>query len=53
MMVLVILSSAVCTAISDEAIGKGVLVVLNNEVLLASEATKTNTLALNTFKSLS
>ena len=33
------LSAAVCTAISDDAIGKGVLIVLNNEVLLASEAT--------------
>ena len=29
----------------------GVLVVLNNEVLLASEATKTDTMALNTFQS--
>lgn len=46
------LSAAVCTAVSKDAIGKGVLVVLNNEVLLASEATKTNTLALNTFQSL-
>lgn len=46
------LSAAVCTAVSKDAMGKGVLVVLNNEVLLASEATKTNTLALNTFKSL-
>ena len=47
------LSAAVCTAISDKAVNKGVLVVLNTEVLLASEATKTNTLALNTFQSLS
>lgn len=46
------LSSAVCTAISDDAINKGVLIVLNNEVMLASEATKTNTLSLNTFKAL-
>lgn len=46
------LAGAVCTAISDEAYNKGVLVVLSNEVLLASEATKTNTLTLNTFKSL-
>ena len=38
--------------ISDEAYDKGVLVVLNDNVLLASEATKTNTLALDTFKSL-
>ena len=47
------LAASVCTAISDKAYNKGVLVVLNNEVLLASEATKTNTLTLNTFKSLS
>ncbi|MGL4913552.1 MAG: asparaginase [Romboutsia sp.] len=46
------LSAAVCTAISDDAMGKGVLVVLNNEVMLASESTKTNTLSLNTFQSL-
>ncbi|EQF23885.1 asparaginase family protein [Clostridioides difficile CD160] len=46
------LSASVCTAVSKDAMGKGVLVVLNNEVLLASEATKTNTLSLNTFKSL-
>lgn len=46
------LSASVCTAVSKDAIGKGVLVVLNNEVLLASEATKTNTLSLNTFQSL-
>lgn len=47
------LSSAVCTAISEKAINKGVLIVLNNEVMLASESTKTNTLALNTFQSVS
>ena len=46
------LSAAVCTAISNEAVDKGVLVVLNNEVMLASEATKTNTLSLNTFQAL-
>ena len=46
------LSAAVCTAISDDAMDKGVLVVLNNEVMLASESTKTNTLSLNTFQSL-
>ena len=45
------LSSSVCVAISDNAKNKGVLVVLNNEVLLASEATKTDTMALNTFQS--
>lgn len=46
------LSAAVCTAISYDAMNKGVLIVLNDEVLLASEATKTNTQSLNTFKSL-
>jgi len=46
------LSAAICTAISKESIGKGVLVVMNNEVNAASEVTKTNTLSLNTFKSL-
>ncbi len=46
------LSSAICTAISDEAKGKGVLIVLNNEVNSARETTKTHTLALDTFKSL-
>jgi len=45
------LSSAICVAISDNAKNKGVLVVLNNEVLLASEATKIDTMALNTFQS--
>ena len=45
------LASSVCVAISENAKNKGVLVVLNNEVLLASEATKTDTMSLNTFKS--
>lgn len=45
------LAAAVCTAISEKAINRGVLVVLNNEVNLASEVTKTNTLSLNTFQS--
>lgn len=45
------LAAAVCTAISPKAMNKGVLVVLNNEVNLAREVTKTNTLSLNTFKS--
>ena len=45
------LSAAVCTAISDAAVGKGVLVAMNNEILLASEVTKTDTLSLNTFQS--
>jgi L-asparaginase len=46
------LSSAICTAVSDEALGKGVLIVLNNEVNAASEATKTHTMSLDTFKSM-
>lgn len=45
------LSAAICTAISKEAVNKGVLVVMNNEVNAASEVTKTNTLSLDTFKS--
>ncbi|SHI19476.1 asparaginase [Sporanaerobacter acetigenes] len=45
------LSAAICTAISEKAKNKGVLVVMNNEVNAASEVTKTNTLALDTFKS--
>lgn len=45
------LAAAVCTAISSKAIDKGVLVVLNNEVHIAAEVTKTNTLSLNTFQS--
>ncbi|KXZ39372.1 L-asparaginase [Alkalithermobacter thermoalcaliphilus JW-YL-7 = DSM 7308] len=47
------LAAAICTAISDQARSKGVLVVLNNEVNAASEVTKTDTLRLNTFKSVS
>lgn len=45
------LSAGICTAISEESRGKGVLVVMNNEVNAATEVTKTNTLSLNTFKS--
>ncbi len=45
------LAAAVCTASSAKARNKGVLVVLNNEVNLASEVTKTNTLSLDTFRS--
>ena len=46
------LSSAICTAISEQAKNKGVLVVMNNEVNAASEVTKFHTLSLDTFKSL-
>lgn len=45
------LSAAICTAISKNAMNKGVLVVMNNEVNAASQVTKTNTLSLDTFKS--
>lgn len=45
------LSAAICTAVSDESKGRGVLVVMNNMVNSASEVTKTNTLTLDTFKS--
>lgn len=45
------IASAICTALSPDAANRGVLVVLNNEVNAAREVTKTNTLALNTFKS--
>ncbi|MDR1774112.1 MAG: asparaginase [Clostridioides sp.] len=46
------LSASVCTVISEQAKGQGVFVVLNNEVIPAAEATKTNTMALNTFQSI-
>jgi L-asparaginase len=46
------LSAAICTVISEQAKGKGVLVVMNTEVNAASEVTKTHTLSLDTFKSL-
>lgn len=45
------LSAAICTAISEEACGKGVLIVLNNEVNSAQETTKMHTMSLDTFKS--
>ena len=46
------LAAAVCTAISPYSKNKGVLVVMNNTVNAAGEVTKTNTLSLDTFKSL-
>lgn len=45
------LSASICTAISDEARNRGVLVVLNGEINCASEVTKSNTMSLDTFKS--
>lgn len=46
------LAAAICTAASEDSKDKGVLIVLNNEVNSAREATKTHTLSLDTFKSL-
>lgn len=46
------LSAAICTAVSNDSHGKGVLIVLNNEINSAREATKSHTLSLDTFKSL-
>lgn len=46
------LSAAICTAVSNDSRGKGVLIVLNNEINSAREATKSHTLSLDTFKSL-
>lgn len=45
------LAAAICTAASSDSREKGVLIVLNNEVNSAREATKTHTLSLDTFKS--
>lgn len=45
------LSAAICTAISDEACGKGVLVCMNGELHSASEVTKTNSMSLSAFQS--
>ena len=38
------LASAILTAISDESVGRGVLVVLNDEINAACEVTKTHTI---------
>ena len=43
--------NAVNVAISKEAAGKGVMVVMNDEIHAAREVTKTNTTAVDTFKS--
>ncbi|MCY6484013.1 asparaginase [Clostridium aestuarii] len=45
------LAASICTAISEKARGKGVLVCLNNELNSASEVTKVNSMKLNTFQS--
>jgi L-asparaginase len=45
------LSASICTAISDEARNRGVLVCLNDELNCASEVTKSHSMHLNTFQS--
>lgn len=45
------LENAVKIALFEEAIGKGTLLVLNNQINAAREVTKTNTAQLETFKS--
>lgn len=44
------LSASICTVISDEACGKGVLVCLNDELNCASEVTKANSMSLSAFR---
>lgn len=44
------LATSICTAISEEAKGRGVLVCFNGELNSASEVTKANSMALNAFK---
>lgn len=45
------LSAAICTACSEDSIGQGVLVVMNNQVYGADEVAKVHTMALDTFQS--
>jgi L-asparaginase len=45
------LAASICAAVSDESIGKGVLVCLNDELYYASEVTKVNTMSLSAFRS--
>ena len=44
------LATSICTAISDESKGRGVLVCFNGELNSASEVTKTNSMSLNAFR---
>ncbi len=46
------LVSSILVCLSPDALNKGVLVVMNDQINAASEVTKTNTLSLDTFKSL-
>jgi L-asparaginase len=45
------LSASICTAISENARGRGVMVCLNDELNCASEVTKSHSMKLNTFQS--
>lgn len=45
------LSASICTAISEEACNRGVLVCLNDELNCAGEVTKSHSMHLNTFQS--
>lgn len=45
------LSAAICTVCSEESLGQGVLVVMNNQVYSADEVSKIHTMALDTFMS--
>lgn len=44
------LATSICTAASEEAKGRGVLVCFNGELNSATEVTKTNSMALNAFR---
>jgi len=44
------LSASICTVISEESKGRGVLVCLNDELNCASEVTKANSMSLNAFR---
>ncbi len=44
------LAASICTAASDQAVGRGVLVCLNGELNMASEVTKANSMSLNAFR---
>jgi len=46
------LLNAIQVAVSDEAIGKGTMVVMNSQIQAAREVTKTSTIARETFKTL-
>lgn len=45
------LAASICTAISEKAKNRGVIVCLNDELNCASEVTKTHSMSLSTFKS--